>query len=72
MEKPDFAFIYVGTVDTSGHDHGWMSERYLKQLEHVDGLLGGFFNTLPTEYTTILHSDRGAMTAATARTSMRI
>ncbi len=58
-EKPDFAFIYIGTVDTAGHDHGWMSESYLKQLEHVDGLLGGFFGSLSSEYTAIIHSDHG-------------
>lgn len=58
-EKPDFAFIYIGTVDTTGHDHGWMSDRYLKQLEHVDSLLTGFFESLPAEYTSIVHSDHG-------------
>jgi len=56
---PDFAFLYIGTVDTTGHDHGWMSDKYLKQLEHIDSLLGGFFDALPTEYTSIVHSDHG-------------
>lgn len=58
-ERPDFAFLYIGTVDTTGHDYGWMSDAYLKQLEHVDSLLGGFFDSLPTEYTAIVHSDHG-------------
>lgn len=58
-EKPDFAFLYIGTVDTIGHAHGWMSDEYLKQLKRVDGLLGNFFSTLHDEYTTIIHSDHG-------------
>jgi len=58
-EQPDFAFLYIGTVDTTGHKYGWMSDEYLKQLEHIDTLLGGFFKSLPTEYTAIVHSDHG-------------
>jgi predicted AlkP superfamily pyrophosphatase or phosphodiesterase len=58
-EKPDFGFLYLGTIDTAGHDYGWMSEGYLHQLEHIDTLLGRFFETLPAEYTAILHSDHG-------------
>ena len=58
-ERPDFAFLYIGTVDTIGHAHGWMSANYLKQLERVDALLGSFFNTLPSDYTAIVHSDHG-------------
>ena len=57
--QPDFAFIYIGTVDTIGHAHGWMSDIYLKQLERVDSLLGDFFEKLPSDYTTIVHSDHG-------------
>jgi predicted AlkP superfamily pyrophosphatase or phosphodiesterase len=58
-EVPDFAFLYIGTVDTAGHDHGWMSERYLQQLEHIDALLGSFFKSLPPRYSVLLHSDHG-------------
>lgn len=58
-EKPDFAFLYIGTVDSAGHQHGWMSDEYLKQLEHVDQLLQGFFESLPADYTSIIHSDHG-------------
>jgi predicted AlkP superfamily pyrophosphatase or phosphodiesterase len=58
-EKPDLAFVYMGTVDTAGHDHGWMSDPYLRQLEHVDALLGRLFAALPPEYALIVHSDHG-------------
>jgi predicted AlkP superfamily pyrophosphatase or phosphodiesterase len=59
QERPDFAFVYIGTVDTAGHAYGWMSEGYLKQLEHIDTLLADFLAALPTEYTAIIHSDHG-------------
>ncbi len=58
-ERPDLAFIYIGTVDTTGHDHGWMSDAYLRQLEHVDSLLEDFFTILSDEYASIIHSDHG-------------
>jgi predicted AlkP superfamily pyrophosphatase or phosphodiesterase len=58
-EKPDFAFLYIGTVDTVGHDYGWMSDEYLKQLNHIDSLLDDFFASLPSEYPSIIHSDHG-------------
>jgi predicted AlkP superfamily pyrophosphatase or phosphodiesterase len=58
-EKPDLAFVYFGTVDETGHDHGWMSEKYLGQLEHVDSLLGQLFASLPLEYAVIVQSDHG-------------
>jgi len=58
-EKPDFVFLYIGTVDTAGHAYGWMSDKYLQQLERVDSLLSGFFESLPSEYSAIVHSDHG-------------
>ncbi|MCI0553533.1 MAG: alkaline phosphatase family protein [Anaerolineae bacterium] len=58
-EHPDFAFVYIGTVDTTGHAYGWMSDEYLKQLEHVDKLLEGLFSSLSSDYTLIVHSDHG-------------
>src|SRR5215510_7057378 len=30
--QPDFAFVYLGTVDSAGHHYGWMSEGYLAQV----------------------------------------
>lgn len=35
-ERFDFAFVYFGTVDETGHAHGWLSDRYLEQLARVD------------------------------------
>jgi len=39
-DRPDFAFVYLGTVDTSGHLFGWMSDGYLAQAAKVDEMLG--------------------------------
>jgi predicted AlkP superfamily pyrophosphatase or phosphodiesterase len=58
-ERPDLVFLYLGTIDSAGHQYGWMSEEYLNQLGHIDQLLASFFTTLPEEYATIIHSDHG-------------
>jgi predicted AlkP superfamily pyrophosphatase or phosphodiesterase len=58
-DPPDFLFVYFGTVDQAGHDHGWMSAGYLRQLERTDAALGTVLNALPPEGAVILHSDHG-------------
>jgi predicted AlkP superfamily pyrophosphatase or phosphodiesterase len=57
--KPDFAFIYLGTVDTWGHAYGWMSDEYLKQVAHVDAQLGVVLNALPADAAVIIQADHG-------------
>lgn len=57
--KPDFTFLYLGTVDEVGHRYGWMSEGYLKQLVHVDGAVGQFLASLPEDATVLFMSDHG-------------
>jgi phosphopentomutase len=32
QEKMDFIFLYLGAPDVFGHDHGWMSEEYMRSL----------------------------------------
>lgn len=56
---PDFAFIYLGTVDTAGHYYGWMSEGYLAQAERVDGQLGRILAALPENAHVLLQADHG-------------
>lgn len=58
-ERPDFAFVYLGTVDVGGHHYGWMSDGYLHQLEHVDGVLGGLLASFLPDDTVLLQSDHG-------------
>jgi predicted AlkP superfamily pyrophosphatase or phosphodiesterase len=56
---PDFAFVYLGTVDEVGHRYGWMSEGYLKQLAHVDSAVGRLLDGLPDGSTVLFQSDHG-------------
>jgi len=58
-DQPDFVFVYLGTVDTVGHRHGWMSSEYLAQLERVDGALGTLLAALPADSAILLQSDHG-------------
>ena len=58
-ERPDFSFVYFGTVDTAGHAYGWLSEGYLAQISHVDQALGTLLAALPAEATILLQSDHG-------------
>lgn len=58
-DRPDFVFVYLGTVDTMGHLAGWMSSQYLAQLERVDGALGTLLTALPTDCSILLQSDHG-------------
>ncbi|MEZ4606831.1 MAG: alkaline phosphatase family protein [Deinococcales bacterium] len=55
----DFSFVYLGAMDEVGHDYGWMSQRYLEQVEHSDMLLGKILEILSPDSTLIIHSDHG-------------
>jgi predicted AlkP superfamily pyrophosphatase or phosphodiesterase len=55
----DFAFVYLGTVDSAGHFYGWMSEGYLGQIATVDAALGTLLDALPAEASVLLQSDHG-------------
>lgn len=55
----DFAFVYLGTIDTAGHAYGWLSEGYLAQLAYVDGVLGGLLAALPHGSSVLVQSDHG-------------
>lgn len=55
----DFAFVYLGTVDTAGHRYGWLSAEYLAQLAQVDAALGRLLAAMPAGSTVLLQSDHG-------------
>lgn len=57
--KPDFAFVYLGTVDTAGHHYGWMSEGYLQQAERVDRNFARLLAALPETAHVLVHADHG-------------
>jgi len=58
-EAPDFAFVYLGTVDEVGHRYGWMSEGYLAQLRYVDGAVGQLLAGLSADTTVLTLADHG-------------
>lgn len=58
-ERPDFAFVYLGTVDTSGHLFGWMSDEYLAQAAKVDQFLGKILAAIQDDTSVLIHSDHG-------------
>lgn len=55
----DFAFVYYGTIDVAGHDHGWMSAPYLEQIARVDKNLGQLLSALPESIHVIAQADHG-------------
>jgi predicted AlkP superfamily pyrophosphatase or phosphodiesterase len=57
--RPDFAFVYFGTVDTVGHRYGWMSDEYLRQAERVDRQFGRLLDALPVETHVLVQADHG-------------
>lgn len=57
-ERPDFAFVYFGVLDTIGHRHGFMSGEYLAQLTRTDLALGRVLDAVP-DATVLLTSDHG-------------
>lgn len=55
----DFTFLYFGTIDEVGHLAGWMSPRYLQQVEQIDSLLGRVLEAIPSDTTVLVMSDHG-------------
>jgi hypothetical protein len=55
----DFAFVYLGTTDTGGHAHGWMSDGYLAQVAAVDAVVARLLAELPPDTHVLLQSDHG-------------
>jgi arylsulfatase A-like enzyme len=58
-DHPDFAFVYFGTIDLAGHDFGWMSDGYLRQVEKVDALFPTVLAALGDGDYVLVHSDHG-------------
>lgn len=56
---PDFMFVYFGTVDYAGHDHGWLAPGYLAQLERVDAAFGRVVAALPAGAHCVIQADHG-------------
>jgi len=48
QDRVDFAFVYLGSVDETGHVHGFHPsvDLYTEQISMVDGLVGDLVNAL--------------------------
>ena len=58
--KPDFIFLYmVETDEKGGHDNGWMSDAYLKQISIALDNVKRVFDACGDEYTIIITADHG-------------
>jgi hypothetical protein len=55
----DFAFVYLGTIDTTGHAAGWMSDGYLAQVAAVDAVVARLLSELPPDTHVLLQADHG-------------
>jgi predicted AlkP superfamily pyrophosphatase or phosphodiesterase len=59
VDQPDFAFVYLGTVDVAGHASGWMSPAYLAQATRVDEALDALLAVLPADTHVLIQADHG-------------
>ena len=58
-DSPDFLFLYLGTVDIAGEEHGWMTEAYFQQIARVDQAVGNLLASIPQECSLLMQSDHG-------------
>ena len=58
-DRPDFTFVYFGTVDETGHAYGWLSAEYLAQITKVDRALNSVLQALPDDAYILIQSDHG-------------
>ncbi len=55
----EFAFIYLGYTDTSGHDYGWMTPQYLRAIQNADTCIEQILSVRSPEGLVIVASDHG-------------
>ena len=58
-EESDFLFVYLGVVDSAGHEFGWMSDGYLEQVARADAAAAHVLDALPDDSTVVIISDHG-------------
>lgn len=57
--NPDFAFLYLETTDSIGHEIGWGTEEYYKAAHHSFGLIEKICGNIPDDYSVIVLADHG-------------
>lgn len=60
QHRPDFAFIYLGSLDGVGHKYGWGTEEYMSYASHIDEVIKSLVEAVDDGETVfILTSDHG-------------
>ncbi len=57
--KPDFAFLYLETTDSVGHECGWGTEEYYSAANHSFGIIEKIMSAIPSDYSVIVLADHG-------------
>ncbi len=57
--QPDFAFVYLGCTDETGHAHGWMSDEYLAAISNADRCIGQVIGAMTDGAMAIVTADHG-------------
>ncbi|MCP4109665.1 MAG: hypothetical protein GY749_29780 [Desulfobacteraceae bacterium] len=52
LNQPDFCFIYLERTDKIGHEHGFMSDAYISEIEKTDRAVGIVQNDFFTKFVT--------------------
>ena len=58
-ENPELVFVHLVDTDHYGHDHGFMSDKYLERLSIAYDLAQKIYEVGKDEYTVIVTSDHG-------------
>lgn len=58
-DAPDFVFLYLGGTDEFGHQRGWMSKEYFRELQNAWSCIQSITADLPEEYHVIVTADHG-------------
>lgn len=58
-ERPDFLFLYLGSVDEVGHHYGWMGPEYMATVSHASACIHKLRDALPEGYQLIVTADHG-------------
>ena len=58
-ESPDFAFVYLGNTDETGHKYGWLSPEYEAVIRNALNCIKRLINAFGGEYTVIVTADHG-------------
>lgn len=58
-DAPDFTFLYLGLVDETGHNRGWMSEDYMNSVRSSLDCIEKVIKSIPEDYYVIVTADHG-------------